>query len=143
MAAVALANRMARIIWAVTVKGGELQSTGSDEGRCGRGIELLVRSVEQRSIGWTRNPQEAREEIVGADSSVARTGASCGGPNWRVAGRTSDKGRGKRSTRRGRNNRQMAEGLQARIPDLDPTSRTPYGPAAGSAASRGRTYDRT
>ena len=39
-------------------------------------------------------------------------------------------GKGKRSARRDRKNQEMAEGLRARIPDLDPILRTPYGPAA-------------
>ena len=41
-------------------------------------------------------------------------------------------GKGKRSTRRGRKNQEMAEGLRARMPDLDLISRTPYGPAANN-----------
>ena len=39
-------------------------------------------------------------------------------------------GKGKRSTRRGRKNQDASEGHRARDSDLDPISRTPYGPAA-------------
>ena len=47
-----------------------------------------------------------------------------------MGSKTQERGKGKRSTRRDRKNQQLAEGLRARIPDLDPISRTPYGPAA-------------
>ena len=46
-----------------------------------------------------------------------------------AAGRK-ERGKGNRSRRRGRKNQEMVEGLRARTPDLDPISRTPYGPAA-------------
>ena len=46
-----------------------------------------------------------------------------------AAGRK-ERGKGKRSRRRGRKNQEMVEGLRARTPDLDPISRIPYGPAA-------------
>ena len=48
----------------------------------------------------------------------------------RFGNRTRETGKGKQSARRGRKNQCKTEGLRARKCDLDPISRTPYGPAA-------------
>ena len=50
--AVALANRMARIIWAVDGQGGELQGAESQEGRCIRRIEFLQVQIRGAKKCW-------------------------------------------------------------------------------------------
>ena len=53
-----------------------------------------------------------------------------------MGGRTHERGKGKQSARRGRKNQLVAEGLRARFHDLDPISRTPYGPAANERRTK-------
>ena len=93
LVAVALANRMARIAWALM-----------DEER------ILPRTAADRL---------RRQEPVRRRRDASR----------------SEDGKGKRSTRRGRENQLFAPCLRARVDDLDPARVSPYWPAAPEMAA--------
>ena len=75
---------------------------------------LLITGAMAVSCRMTRRRKERSE----SREAVGRCGQDVG------------TGKGKRSTRRGRKNQDASEGHGARDSDLDPISRTPYGPAA-------------
>ena len=106
--AVALANRMARIIWAVTGQGGELQGRGEP----GRPLHPTHRVSASQIRGakkcWLELGPATHRRIErkssGLEGCSARMGVSWYGPNWRVQAETSDKVGANGRKRRGRNN---------------------------------------
>ena len=84
VASVALATGTARIIWAVTVKGGSCRARGETKAvsAARRVASETGRDTEVSARSETRRRREGRSS--GLDGSTTRMGVSRDGPDWRV-----------------------------------------------------------
>ena len=113
------------------------------------GSQDAVAQAAQAGRGGAGQPDGAHclgadDEQRGLPGSRRRLSGRRSAGSRRGCGQDGGQGKGKWSTRRGRENQPWPACAQARKSDLDPIRVSPYRPAAGKAPhSRGRTHDST